>query len=105
MVPRSTPRSRQSFCRGQWLRGTPAKKGTQKSAKSSAVIGTASKGFTDDERLATKDRARELKAEARRRCDRESRHPSAETGPTTIGSSKDDGRIPPPNTKPTTTVT
>jgi uncharacterized protein YdhG (YjbR/CyaY superfamily) len=39
----------------------PAKKGTQTSAKS----GKASKGFTDEERAAMKDRARELKTEAR----------------------------------------
>ncbi len=44
----------------------PAKKGTQKSAKSSSVTGKASKGFTDEEREAMKERARELKAEARR---------------------------------------
>jgi uncharacterized protein YdhG (YjbR/CyaY superfamily) len=37
-----------------------AKKATQKSAKS-----TKSKGFTDEERAAMKERARELKAEAR----------------------------------------
>jgi uncharacterized protein YdhG (YjbR/CyaY superfamily) len=44
----------------------PAKKGTQKSAKSSTVTGKASKGFTDEERVAMKERAQELKAEARR---------------------------------------
>ncbi len=43
----------------------PAKKGTQKSAKSGAVIGKKSKGFTDEERAAMKERAQELKAEAR----------------------------------------
>ncbi len=42
----------------------PAKKGTQKSAKS--TTGKASKGFTDEERAAMKERAQELKAEARR---------------------------------------
>ena len=42
------------------------KKKIQKSAKSGAVTGKAVKGFTDDERAAMKDRARELKAEARR---------------------------------------
>jgi len=42
----------------------PAKKGTQKSAKSTAS-GKKSKGFTDEERAAMKERARELKAEAR----------------------------------------
>ncbi|MGH8614210.1 MAG: iron chaperone [Gammaproteobacteria bacterium] len=43
----------------------PAKKGTQKSAKSTTAIGKKSKGFTDEERAAMKERARELKAEAR----------------------------------------
>jgi uncharacterized protein YdhG (YjbR/CyaY superfamily) len=42
----------------------PAKKGTQKSAKRITAIGKTSKGFTDEERLAMKERARELKAEA-----------------------------------------
>ncbi len=42
----------------------PAKKGTQKSAK--RTTGKASKGFTDEERAAMKERAQELKAEARR---------------------------------------
>ena len=41
-----------------------AKKGTQRSAKSTA--GKASKGFTDEERAAMKERAQELKASARR---------------------------------------
>src|SRR5437867_7687474 len=40
----------------------PAKKATQKSAKSTTAI----KGFTDEERAAMKDRAQELKAAARR---------------------------------------
>jgi uncharacterized protein YdhG (YjbR/CyaY superfamily) len=44
----------------------PAKKGTQRSAKSTTVIGKTSKGFTDEERVAMKERAQELKAEARR---------------------------------------
>jgi uncharacterized protein YdhG (YjbR/CyaY superfamily) len=44
----------------------PAKKGTRQSAKSSAAKGKASKGFTDEERAAMRERARELKAEARR---------------------------------------
>src|SRR6266508_4441931 len=44
----------------------PAKKGTQKSAESSTVNGKASKGFTDEERLAMKERGQELQAEARR---------------------------------------
>jgi uncharacterized protein YdhG (YjbR/CyaY superfamily) len=43
-----------------------AKKGKPKSAKSSSAIGQASKGFTDDERLAMKERLQELKAEGRR---------------------------------------
>jgi uncharacterized protein YdhG (YjbR/CyaY superfamily) len=44
----------------------PAKKATQKSAKSTAAIGKTSKGFTDEERAAMKQRAQELKAAARR---------------------------------------
>jgi uncharacterized protein YdhG (YjbR/CyaY superfamily) len=44
----------------------PAKKGPQKSAKNTTVTGKASKGFTDEERAAMKERAQELKAEARR---------------------------------------
>ncbi len=42
------------------------KKKTQKSAKSATVADKAVKGFTDEERAAMKERARELKAEARR---------------------------------------
>ena len=42
----------------------PAKKGTQKSARS--TTGEASKGFTDEERAAMRERAQELKAAARR---------------------------------------
>ena len=42
------------------------KKATQKSAKSSTAIGKAVKGFTDEERVAMKERAQELKAAARR---------------------------------------
>ena len=42
-----------------------AKKATQKSAKSTTAIGKKSKGFTDEERAAMKERAQELKAEAR----------------------------------------
>src|SRR5436309_3741274 len=41
------------------------KKGTQESAKSTAVINKKSKGFTDEERAAMKERAKELKAEER----------------------------------------
>ena len=44
----------------------PAKKTTQRSAKSTTATGKKSKGFTDEERAAMKERARELKAEARR---------------------------------------
>jgi uncharacterized protein YdhG (YjbR/CyaY superfamily) len=43
----------------------PAKKGTQKSAKSTKVISKASKVFTDEERGAMRDRVQELKAAAR----------------------------------------
>ena len=43
----------------------PAKKDTQKSAKSNTAIGKASKGFTDEERAAMRERAQELKAAAR----------------------------------------
>jgi uncharacterized protein YdhG (YjbR/CyaY superfamily) len=42
----------------------PAKTGTQQSAKRTA--GKASKGFTDEERAAMRERAQELKAAARR---------------------------------------
>jgi uncharacterized protein YdhG (YjbR/CyaY superfamily) len=42
-----------------------AKKGTQKSAKSTTASRKTSKGFTDEERGAMKARAQELKAEAR----------------------------------------
>ena len=48
----------------------PAKKGTQKSAKSTTAINKKSKGFTDEERAAMKERAQELKAEARRGADK-----------------------------------
>ena len=40
-------------------------KGTQESAKSTAAINKKSKGFTHEERAAMKERAQELKAEAR----------------------------------------
>src|SRR5713226_661266 len=43
----------------------PEKKGTQESAKSTAVINKKSSGFTNEERAAMKERAKELKAEAR----------------------------------------
>ena len=44
----------------------PANKGSQKSAKSATARTKESKGFTDAERAAMKERARELKAGARR---------------------------------------
>jgi hypothetical protein len=44
----------------------PAKKGTQKSAKSTTATGKRLKGFTDEERVAMKERAQELKAATRR---------------------------------------
>ena len=43
-----------------------AKKGTQKSVKSTTASNKRSTGFTDEERAAMKERARELKADARR---------------------------------------
>jgi uncharacterized protein YdhG (YjbR/CyaY superfamily) len=42
------------------------KKDTQKSAKSTTALDKKSKGFTDEERAAMKERAQELKAEARK---------------------------------------
>jgi uncharacterized protein YdhG (YjbR/CyaY superfamily) len=42
-----------------------AKKSTQKSAKSTAATGKTFEGFTDEERVAMKERAQELKATAR----------------------------------------
>jgi uncharacterized protein YdhG (YjbR/CyaY superfamily) len=42
------------------------KKGTRKSTRSTTTVGKKSKGFTDEERAAMKERAQELKAEARR---------------------------------------
>jgi uncharacterized protein YdhG (YjbR/CyaY superfamily) len=44
----------------------PARKSTQKSARGSTVTGKASAGFTAEERAAMKERAQELRAEARR---------------------------------------
>jgi hypothetical protein len=44
----------------------PAKKGRQKSANGTTASGTTFKGFTDEERVAMKERAQELKADARR---------------------------------------
>ncbi len=46
------------------------KKDTQKSAKSTTAINKKSKGFTDEERAAMKERAQELKAEARANKDK-----------------------------------
>ena len=43
-----------------------AKKATRKSAKRTTATNRKSKGFTDDERAAMKERVQELKAEARR---------------------------------------
>ncbi|MGH2546598.1 MAG: iron chaperone, partial [Actinomycetota bacterium] len=48
----------------------PRKKATRKSAKSATAIGKKTKGFTDEERAAMKERAQELKAEARAEKDR-----------------------------------
>src|SRR4051794_20816686 len=48
----------------------PEKKGTQESAKSTVAINKKSKGFTDEERAAMKERAKELKAEARANKDK-----------------------------------
>jgi len=45
-------------------------KNTQKSAKSTTASSKTSKGFTDEERAAMKERAKELKAEARTNKDR-----------------------------------
>jgi uncharacterized protein YdhG (YjbR/CyaY superfamily) len=46
------------------------KKDTQKSAKSTTAINKKSKGFTDEERAAMKERAQELKVEARANKDK-----------------------------------
>ena len=48
----------------------PAKKGTQKSAKSTTAINKKSKGFTDEERAAMKERVQELRAGARANKDK-----------------------------------
>ena len=45
-------------------------KGTQESAQSTPAIGKTSKGFTDEEQAAMKERAKELKAEARANKDK-----------------------------------
>jgi uncharacterized protein YdhG (YjbR/CyaY superfamily) len=44
----------------------PARKATQKSGKSTTATNKKSKGFTDEERAAMRERAQELKAEARK---------------------------------------
>jgi uncharacterized protein YdhG (YjbR/CyaY superfamily) len=44
----------------------PAKKGTQKSAKRTTATNKKSKGFTDEERAAMRERVRELKAAERK---------------------------------------
>ena len=44
----------------------PAKKGTQKSPKSATATGKKPTGFTDEERIAMRERLQEVKAEARR---------------------------------------
>src|SRR5262245_33822714 len=49
-----------------------AKKGTQKSARSTSASGKTSRGFTDEERLAMKERAKELKAASGGKADGES---------------------------------
>jgi len=50
----------------------PAKKGTQKSGKSTAAIGKKPKGFTDEERAAMREHLQEMKADGRvgRRADK-----------------------------------
>ena len=50
----------------------PAKKGAHKSAKNTTATGRKSKGFTDEERVAMRERVQELKADARcgRRADK-----------------------------------
>jgi uncharacterized protein YdhG (YjbR/CyaY superfamily) len=46
-----------------------AKKSTQKAARSTSATGKSSKGFSDEERAAMKERARELKAERSGKAD------------------------------------
>jgi len=48
----------------------PEKKGTQESTKSTTAINKESKRFTDEERAAMKERAKELKVEARANKDK-----------------------------------
>src|SRR5437870_1214623 len=53
--------------RSKWkCRMKPAKKRTQKSPKSTTATGKKPRGFTDEERVAMRERVQELKAEARR---------------------------------------
>jgi len=47
----------------------PAKKGMQKSARSTTATAKASKGFTDEERAAMRERAQELKSAAGKEAD------------------------------------
>jgi hypothetical protein len=61
------------MCQAEYDKGEPAqegpmsaKKDTQKSAERTTATGKASEGFTDEERAAMRERARELKATARR---------------------------------------
>jgi uncharacterized protein YdhG (YjbR/CyaY superfamily) len=51
-------------------RKSTTKRAAQKSAKSTAAINKKSKGFTDEEQAAMKERVQELKAEARRGADK-----------------------------------
>ena len=48
----------------------PEKKGTREAAKSTAASNKKSRGFADEERAAMKERAKELKAEARANKDK-----------------------------------
>jgi uncharacterized protein YdhG (YjbR/CyaY superfamily) len=55
------------------------KKNTQKSARTITTIDKKSKGFTDEERAAMKERAQELKAEARRGARGKKNEPDGES--------------------------
>jgi hypothetical protein len=48
----------------------PAKKSTRESSKSTTATGKKSKGFTDEEKAAMRERAKELKAEDRAKKDK-----------------------------------
>lgn len=50
--------------------GKPTKKAPGTAARSAAAAGSPSSGFTEEERAAMKERAQELKAEARRDADK-----------------------------------